>query len=317
LAFFPQDTFYSIQSDVLSPIVFGLAFLGMLKWLRTDSPRISLAVFTGLSLAAAGLVKGANWPLVMVAIFALLFHTLRVARTGNVKQAFAASAVLTLCVALPLAAWLARNALVVGDLTGTAEKTRLLGWTRQPLVDWWRHPIFTPKGLAEFWTELMASFWRGEFAWFGQRMASAVMDVFYWASSLVLLVFAAASLWPWRKDVTRWDRLAIGLSVAVFVAAVVFLAVTSMAFDFGACKYPSQAHPFFTSGRLMTGALVPFAVLYVYGLDRAFARFKSAWPAALVLAGILFFVTVSEIDVNSPAFASAYNWFGLWTGGSS
>jgi hypothetical protein len=67
----------------------------------------------------------------------------------------------------------------------------------------------------------------------------------------------------------------------------------------------------------MTGALVPFALLYVYGLDRAFARFKSPWPAALVLAGILFFVTVSEIDVNSPAFASAYNWFGLWTGGSS
>ncbi len=317
LAFFPQDTFYSIQSDVLSPIVFGLAFLGVLKWLRTEAPRISLGVFTGLALAAAGLVKGANWPLVAVATLAMLFHSVRVSRSGNLKQALAATNVLIICVALPLGAWLTRNALVVGDPTGTAEKTRILGWTRKPLVDWWQHPIFTPKGIAEFWSELMASFWRGEFAWFGQRMASPVIDVFYWASSLVLVLFAVASLWHRRKDLTSGARLAVALSIAVFVAAVIFLAVASMAYDFGPCKYPSQAHPFFTSGRLMSGALVPFALLYVYGLDRAFARFKSHWPAALVLAGILFFITVSEIDVNSPAFASAYNWFGLWTGGSS
>jgi hypothetical protein len=317
LAFFPQDTFYSIQSDVLSPIVFGLAFLGVLKWLRADSPRLSLAVFTGLALAAAGLVKGANWPLVIVAMLALLFHAARAARTGNAKQAMTASLVLTLCVALPLGAWLVRNAVVIGDLTGTAEKTRMLGWTRKPLIDWWRHPMFTPKGLAEFWTELMASFWRGEIVWFGQRMSSSVMDFVYWASSLVLVGFAAASLWPRRKNVTPSERHAVGLSIALFAGGIAFLAVTSLAFDFGACQYPSQAHPFFTSGRLMTGALVPFALLYVYGLDRAFAWTKSPWPAAIVLVAILFFVTVSEIEINSPAFASAYNWFGLWTGGSS
>jgi hypothetical protein len=317
LAFFPQDTFYSIQSDVLSPIVFGLAFLGVLKWLRSDSPPISLAILTGLALAAAGLVKGANWPLVLVAMLALLVHSVRVAHAGKAKQAFVASTVLALCVALPLGSWLARNALVVGSLTGTAEKTRMLGWTRQPLVDWWRHPLFTPKGVAEFWTELMASFWRGEIAWYGRRIASPVMDVFYWVSSLVLIAFAAASLWPRRRSVSPSDRQPIGISLAVFAAAIAFLAVTSMAFDFGACQYPSQAHPFFTSGRLMTGALVPFALLYVYGLDRALAWTKSAWPAALVLAGLLFFVTVSEVDINSRAFASAYNWFGLWTGGSS
>jgi hypothetical protein len=224
---------------------------------------------------------------------------------------------LMLCVAVPLGAWFARNALVIGDLTGTTEKTRMLGWTRKPLIDWWRHLIFTPKGLAEFWTELMASFWRGEFAWFGQRLSSSVMDVFYWASSLVLMGIAAASLGPRRNNGPPSERQAIVLSIGLFAGSIAFLVVMSLAFDFGACKYPSQAHPFFTSGRLMTGALVPFAVLYVYGLDRAFARFNTPWPAALVLAGIVFFVTISEIDVNSPAFASAYNWFGLWTGGSS
>jgi Predicted membrane protein (DUF2142) len=314
LAAFPQDTFYSIQSDVLSPIVFGLAFIGVLKWLRTDAPGIWLAVFTGGTLAAAGLVKGANWPLVAVALFALLFHGVRAAHGGKLKQALPASLILAACIVLPLGAWLVRNAWMIGDLTGTAEKTQALGWTRKPLATWWRHPIFTPSGLTEFWTQLMASFWRGEFVWFGERLASGVMDAFYWASSLVFLAVAAASVWRPRKNAAPWEGRVIALSISIFAAGVAFLAVMSMAFDFGSCAYPSQAHPFFTSGRLITGALVPFALLYVYGLDRAFARFKSPWPGALVLAGILFFVTVSEVDINSAALSSAYNWFGLWAG---
>jgi hypothetical protein len=44
---------------------------------------------------------------------------------------------------------------------------------------------------------------------------------------------------------------------------------------------------------------------------------KVVWPGFLVLAGFVFFITVSEIELNSPAFDSAYNWFGLWSGPSS
>lgn len=317
LAFFPQDTFYSIQSDVLSPVVFGLAFIGLVKWLRTDSPGMRLAVFTGVALAAAGLVKGANWPLVAVAVAALLFHAVRLARVGKLAQTLPATALLAACVALPLGAWLVRNASVLGDITGTAEKTHFLGWTRKPVGAWWRHPIFTPSGLWEFWSELMASFWRGEFVWFGRRLASPVMDAFYWVSSLVLLAFALPSLLSGRRGVTPPERQSLALAFASFAASVAFLAMTSMAFDFGACFYPSRAHPFFTSGRLMTGSLVPFAILYVHGLDRALGRMKSAWLGFLVLASILLFITVSEIDLNSAAFASAYNWFGLWSGPSA
>jgi hypothetical protein len=142
------------------------------------------------------------------------------------------------------------------------------------------------------------------------------MDTFYWASSLVLLGCAAASLFPGRKSVAPSERPPLLFALAAFAASVAFLAITSMAFDFGACVYPSRAHPFFTSGRLMSGALVPFAILYVHGLDWVLGRPKRAWAGAIVLAGILFFVTASEIDLNSAAFASAYNWFGLWSGGS-
>jgi hypothetical protein len=315
LAFFPQDIFYSIQSDVLSPLAFGLAFLGLVKWWRSDSPGIGNALLVGGSLGAAGLIKGANWPLVAVAVVFILFHSVWLARQGKLAKSLPATTLLFGCVLLTLGAWLARNAYVVGDLTGTAEKTRSLGWTPKPIGDWWHHPIFTPRGLGEFWPELLASFWRGEIVWFGQRLAYPAMDTFYWVSSLVLLGCAAASLFPGRKSVLPTERPPLGLALAAFAASVAFLAITSMAFDFGACVYPSRAHPFFTSGRLMSGALVPFAILYVHGLDWVLGRPKRAWAGAIVLAGILFFVTASEIDLNSPAFASAYNWFGLWSGG--
>ncbi len=79
---------------------------------------------------------------------------------------------------------------------------------------------------------------------------------------------------------TPSERQALGFALASFAASVAFLAITSMAFDFGACFYPSRAHPFFTSGRLITGALIPFVILYVHGLDRVLARMKSDWPGA-------------------------------------
>jgi len=314
LAFFPQDTFYSIQSDVLSPVLFGLAFIGVVKWLQTETPGMRLALFTGLSLAAAGLVKGANWPLVAVAAAALLLHSVRRARTGKLSGTLPATALLMTCMALLLGGWLVRNVSLLGDFTGTTGKTAALGWTRKPLGDWWRHPILTPRGLWEFWSEMMASFWRGEFVWFGQRLASPVMDTFYWVSSLVLLGVAVPSLLPARKGATAPERQAMRLACGCFGASVAFLALTSMAFDYGDCFYPSQAHPFFTSGRLITGALIPFFILYVHGLDRLLAPLKSDWPGLLVVAGMIFFITVSEFELNSPAFSSAYNWFGLWAG---
>ena len=41
----------------------------------------------------------------------------------------------------------------------------------------------------------------------------------------------------------------------------------SVSFDFGRCPDPSKASPYLTSGRLITGALVPFVIMYLRGLD--------------------------------------------------
>ena len=56
----------------------------------------------------------------------------------------------------------------------------------------------------------------------------------------------------------------------------------------------------------MAGAMVPFAILYVYGLSRVLR-----WPPLVLptIVAIVLVITVSEFFANSVVFASAYNWF--------
>jgi hypothetical protein len=88
---------------------------------------------------------------------------------------------------------------------------------------------------------------------------------------------------------------------------VIFLAVLSIAFDFGSCVYPSRGHPYFTSGRLLSAAAVPFFLLYSYTLDRAFPGV----PRIVLFSGIVLFILISEFSLSWPAFSSRHNFFHL------
>jgi len=92
------------------------------------------------------------------------------------------------------------------------------------------------------------------------------------------------------------------------VTSVGFLALLSIQFDFGNCVNPSRGHPYFTSGRLLSGALIPFALLYVYGISFLLRRVSAVLPL-VVLGAIVVFVTTSEVFVNRGVFASEHNWF--------
>jgi hypothetical protein len=173
------DRFYSIRSDVLSPLCFGVAFIGLVKLLQTELPSVPLPIWTGLVLAATCLVKTANLPLLGVAMLAMIFKVGHLARTRRLTAAVGSLSALVLSTALPIALWFAWNYHALGDLTAAGSKIEFLGWTRKPLSNWWPHPIFTLHGLNQFWPELMASFWRGEFIWHGQQLASAAADAFY------------------------------------------------------------------------------------------------------------------------------------------
>ena len=72
LAFIPQDVFYSINNDVLSPICVGSLFLCVLRWLRPEPLTLWLGICTGLAIAATYLTKLANLPLLSVALIAIV-----------------------------------------------------------------------------------------------------------------------------------------------------------------------------------------------------------------------------------------------------
>jgi hypothetical protein len=217
---------------------------------------------------------------------------------------------------MPLGAWCGWNLHQSGDLTGAASKIQALGWTHEPWTGWWPHPFFTPRGLGIFWSELMASLWRGAFIWFGQRLASPVMDVFYWGSSSILVFVAAIDLFRNHEGVLRSRQPALRLAFWSFAAMVMLLIITSIRFDFGNFAAPSRVFPFLSAGRLLTGALIPFFLLYLHGLDRVLGGSGSRRAGGLALGGVVLLITVSEIKVNRPVFSSSYNWFHLWAPGN-
>jgi hypothetical protein len=182
----PQDAFYGINNDVLSPICFGLVFMCLVQWFSQDHPSISLGIATGLSIAAAYLTKVSNLPLIFVAIGAVLWWCIAQARSRKLRGAMPALAALALCAATPTAAWLRWMKTHFGDFTGATAKALLLGWTTKPFSNWWSHPIFTAPGMWTFLSELIASFWRGEFMWHAHTIAFKGMDLFYVFSSLGL-----------------------------------------------------------------------------------------------------------------------------------
>jgi hypothetical protein len=305
LAFIPQNVFYAMNNDVLSPVCFGGLFLCVLQWLRTNRPTLLLGTLTGMAIAATYLTKLSNLPLVVVALVAIIAK-LALAIRQKPQTALLAFAALMLCAAIPIGGWIVWTKYQFGDLTGSAAKIPLLGWTHKRFAEWWQHPIFTPRGLWVFWCDLITSFWRGEVKWHGQLLNCTVADGFY-ASSLVLLGAVLAGLRK-KTDLSTFQRQAIAVAALGFITSVGFLALLSIQFDFGNCINPSRLHPYFTSGRLLSGALIPFALVYVYGISWLFRRFNPALPL-LVLGVLLAFVTISEIKINHAVFASEHNWF--------
>jgi hypothetical protein len=308
LAFIPQNVFYALNNDVLSPVCFGGLFLCVLQWLRTSRPTFLLGALTGLAIAVTYLTKLSNLPLIVVALVTIIAK-LQPAIRQRPETALIAFTGLVLCAAIPIGAWIVWTKYQFGDLTGSAAKITLLGWTQKPFADWWHHPIFTLRGLWIFWRDLIASFWRGEAKWHGQPLSCPLADGFYVISSLALLCVALFGL---RKKVglSVFQRQAIGIAALGFIASVGFLALLSIQFDFGSCINPSRAHPYFASGRLLSGALIPFALFYVYGIAWLFRRINPVLPL-LVLGVILAFTLTSEIVVNRVVFTSEHNLFHL------
>src|SRR5207248_2475623 len=308
IASIPQDAFYGIDNDVLAPICFGLTFICLLRWVRCNPPGITLGIAIGLCIAATYLTKLSNLPLILVAIGVLAWWYLEQARCGKLRSEIPALCALVACAAIPSIAWMLWMKSHFGDFTGAASKARLLGWTAKSFSDWWSHPIFTASGSWVFLSELIASFWRGEFMWHAHTIGFAGMDLFYVLSSVGFVLVAITSLLrKGAKNLSETQRRALWMAAACFVTTALFLAFLSLQFDFGACINPSRERPYFFQGRLMAGAMIPFAMLYIYGLNRLLRATPALVLATIVAVTVA--ITTSEFLANRVAFSSAYNWF--------
>ncbi len=157
LAFVPQNVFYAMNNDVLSPICAGVLFLCVFQWVRATTPSIWRGALTGLAIAAAYLTKVSNSPAIVVALAVVIVRLSQMIRQKG-HNAFLALAALLLIAAVPIAGWMAWEKFHFGDLTGSNGKIAFLHWTRKPFTDWWQHPLFTLRGLCIFWADLIGSF---------------------------------------------------------------------------------------------------------------------------------------------------------------
>jgi hypothetical protein len=306
-----------VNSDVLSPVLSTALLIVLLRWWRRDTPEVRLGVLLGLLVAGTFLVKFTNIALALVFGVALALTAWRLIEEGRTSRALLSVAPAALASLVPVGAWLLRSRGLFGDLSGMGPKIEELGWTRRPAAEWLSHPIFTPRGLWTFWDGLVRTLWRGELVWHLKRIASPVADGFYTLSSTVGLI-AAGTAWSIERRRVRSASAAPSVRSdfrvtvwASVVLSVLCLVILSISFDYNRSYYPSEAHPYFTSGRLIAGALVPFLFLWVEGLS--FLMRGRDRPRTLlgVLALTCLAITVSEVLLTRPVLPNPYNWFHL------
>jgi hypothetical protein len=308
IAFLPQTAFYSISNDMLTAITFGFAFLFLVKYWSAQKGALVIALFAGLAIAAAYLAKTTSLPLLIAAGCYLAFRFLSWVVNDDLPKSSVPFFLLLLTAALPIAAWMYWCKTSFGDLTGSSPKIQYLGWTVKPVSEWLHHPLFTGAGLWFFVKQNIATAWQGEMLWQRQPLANPNVDSAYVVLTLgALTLTLAAWLYP-RSPFTTTQWPAIGFAFLCVLGSFAFFALLSVMYDFHDCFYPSKAHPFFVSGRLMLGMLIPFLILFACGLDRLMIRFQNITKFTLLLA-LLGFMIGSEITINGPILSNGYNWF--------
>lgn len=309
IAVFPQDVFFSINSDILSAPLFLLATYLLLEWSEHESPSLRLSIAAGLAAAAVFLVKYSNVAILLLAAIVLAQKLRRTAKAGVSAKGLAAACLAT-SAASPILAWLIRNQVVLGDLSGTAAKVAHLGWTRKPLAELINHPLFTLPGFWHFWKQLLIRFWCGEAVWFQKTPTPTIIEWFFVAATTILLPAAALAWLTSKRGEAEPKSACNGPYLAIVVASIAFLALLSLPFDYNNSWNPSRASPYFTSGRLILGMLVPFLILIARG-----ARWLGTWgprhTTAIVLASIVVASLIAPLNLLLLAGTSHFNWFHL------
>lgn len=306
--FFPQDVFYSINSDVLSPL-FCVVSLYLFIQIYNSDRSLLFHLLTGIVISVTILVKFSNCPMLIIFTILIFFKIRKLVIERRLKEQLPKLLILISGCLLPIILWLGWNAHALEDITGNVEKVRHLGWTRKSLAEIWDHPIFKLTGLTYFVNELLKTFWRGEFVWGLRRVASTGMDFFYVISSYLFVLFSVINSIASKDDYLPNQRFVNYISALILLFFMLFLAILSLIYNFNKCWYPSQEFPFFTSGRLVLGALVPFLILYLDGLRIIVSKINSHINLFMVVLFICILIVYSEFRMSYTVLESSYNWF--------
>jgi hypothetical protein len=309
LAVFPQDVFFGINRDVLSAPMTAVILLLMVKALKAEKGKGWLLAAASLLVGLAFLVNVSNCVLFGALAATLWFWARRSDETSRRKAGIAVGSVFA-SMALPLL-WMVRNYAVMGDLTGSHAKIDYLGWTVKPLGEIFDHPLFSFDGLSYFLVNLVQWFWRGEYTWHGETMRWAAADWVYFATSVLMFVAFTVQFFRRWKSASSTQRLAESAALLLVITSVLFMAAISLPFNFPDNLYPSRTHPFFVSGRIISGVLLPFVLIYVSGMEFLLTPIRKWVPPAAVLVCLMVFITITEFQVRRVAFSSTNNFFAL------
>jgi hypothetical protein len=187
-----------------------------------------------------------------------------------------------------------------------------IGWTPKSFGQYWHHPIFTPGGALFFWNMLTTTVWRGEVSWHYYDLAGGPINVFYVLSTTVFLtIFIFVAMTGHGKTTVEVRSTATTcLLLFLLFAALPFL--ISVTIDFGTIHRSLRREcPYFASGRLVLGALVPFLIMYLGGLEVFLDRLRLSFLRVPLLIVLIDSLLLTEIVYSLDVFASQYNWYHL------
>jgi hypothetical protein len=309
MASMPQTAFYSIDNDILSPICYGIVFICLLLLICGYAPNIKLGLLFGMAFAATFLTKTTNLPLLGVAVIVIAITLWRALRAGKFTSVNKFMISGLMAAALPVAGWCVWCKNHFGDLTGSRLKVEYFGWTLKPFAEWWQHPIFSLQGLWTYLSGQLTTFWRGEFMWHREPLASPTIDMIYIILSVIFLSTAVIAVFSKLSSASPSQKQTVWTAFAIFASGIIFFAFLSIIYDFHNCMNPSREYPFFMAGRMILGVLIPFLLLFAYGFVQLLKPIKKDWPKFLILCGLVCFMLISEAIINSPVFQNEFNWF--------
>lgn len=302
LLVFPQDCFLFLIPNSLSAPFMSLTFLLLAKLYKNPGHSVWLYLLAGFVAASTALLTFGNFPVAFCLIVASWF--LAAGRGAERNARILKTLALLAAAGIPVGIWLLRNYLVLGTWSGSKAKQEYLTWTVKPLSQIVHHPFFTWQGFAYFVSTLSRNFWRGEVHWGATPRTAWIDPVYLWLSIIFCLIFLIQRY----RSAKTGQGFAFGdaLSITLVVTSVLFLVLISLPFDFGTCVYPSRAHPYFVSGRLIIGALLPFLILFLGGLQVLCGWISAKLNPLYVAMPLAALVFITETILFLPILSSRF-----------